>query len=138
MPVYRLAAGHAGRALCIHVGSVLVGQVRPEHAEYLEVRRCGGRRVVAAILIGREARFARIGDGVFACQAGHQAVGEEFDRVSPHEVAHEQPLSDEHRVEERPVVVGHVQLLESPVDPGEHERDAAHAKAALVACDPKG
>jgi hypothetical protein len=137
MAVHGLAPWQAGGSLRIHVGSVLIRQVWPEDAKDLEVgsRRSGG--VVAAVFIGREARFARIGRGVFACQAWHQAVGEEFDGVSPHQVAHEQSLSDEHRIEKRPIIVGHVELLEPPVDPSKDEGHATHAKAALVAGDPE-
>lgn len=70
-------------------------------------------------------------------QARHEAVGQEFHGVAAHQVAHEQALADEHGIEERPVVVGYVELFEPPVDAGQVHGDTAHAEAALVARDPE-
>ena len=121
----------------VDIGELLVREPRTHDVEHHEITGRDGARILASLLVGVERTLLGIGGGVGACECGHERVGDELCRVTTHDVALEESLTDEDCVIERVVGVGHVELSETPTDLREHHRCATHADPVGVGSDPE-
>ena len=121
----------------VDIRPVFIRQIRPEDSEDLEVGRRRRAGVVAGVFGRGEPHFPGVRGGVFVRETRHETIGQQLHGITAHEVAHEEPLAHEDRIEERPVVVGQVEFLKTTVNAGDMHRHAAHAQAALIAGNPE-
>ncbi len=94
--------------------------------------------IVAGLVGGPERHVLRVQSRIVRGEPRDDGVLVDEQRVAGDQVAPIDPLADEHRVLERAVVVGHVDLVEAAVDPGELERRTANVDAAVGARHPIG
>ncbi len=121
----------------VDVGVMLVREQRPEHVEQLGVARCHRMRIVASVLVLFESALVRVLGRVRARDVADSFVFEDLDRIARYQVAAIDPLTNEQRVEVRPIVVGNVELVESAVDVREGQRRPPNAKTAVDRADPE-
>ncbi len=92
--------------------------------------------MIVGLLVRIERLLLGVHRRVLARHPWDDAVGEEFRGVTADEIAREQALADEHRVVERPVVIGDIDLAEPPLHARQQDRLPTHVHATCIAGDP--
>jgi len=94
------ATGHVPGAavLEIDVRVVLVGRIRPEQLENLELGGRGVGRILGGFLVGGQAALIRMGTSIGGSYAGYGRVGQDEGAVPGHDVAPVQSLAHKQRI----------------------------------------